>query len=458
MNFGHIKNIHFVGIGGIGMSGIAEILSNYDLSITGCDAKSSAVTERLVRNGIEVSLGHSAAHVDSADLLVVSSAIRPENVEVRRAREVKVPVIRRAEMLGEIMRLKRGVAVAGTHGKTTTSAMAAMVLAEAGLDPTLIVGGILRNLDTSARLGTGEFLVVEADEYDRSFLTLHPNFAVITNIEADHLDCYRDLDDIRQAFAEFAKLVPFYGVVIGCVDDQNVATLLDSIPKRSVRYGLGEGAWVRAVNVSFDSGRSRYDLEMYGRTVGTVTLNVPGDHNVRNSLAAMCLAFELDIPFETAAAGLEKFRGVERRFQILGETSGAIVVDDYAHHPTEIRATLEAARQSFPSRRIVALFQPHLFSRTRDFFDGFAEALQIADLAFITAIYPAREEPIEGVTAGLITDAALRRGATITLLDLDKSELPDHFRSLLGEGDLFITMGAGDVNEVAQHLAAGGKA
>lgn len=454
MNFGHIKMIHFVGIGGIGMSGIAEILSNYDLTISGCDAKRSAVTDRLARLGIDVEVGHGARHVDGVDLIVISSAIRKDNPEVQEARASHIPVIRRAEMLGEITRLKRGIAIAGTHGKTTTSAMTALVLAEAGLDPTLIVGGVLRNFESNAKLGNGDYLVVEADEYDRSFLSLHPTISVITNIEADHLDCYRDLDDIRETFAAFARLVPFYGAVIGCADDENVASLLSSLPKRSIRYGLGETAELRAVDLEFGGNGVTFGVVRHGSALGRVKLGTPGEHNVRNALAAIGVALETGIQFETAAAALERFTGVERRFQVLGEFDGVIVVDDYAHHPTEVRATLEAARRSYPERRIVALFQPHLFSRTRDFASGFAEAIELADLGFVTPIYPAREEPIEGVAANLITDAANLRGAEhVELIDRDLDGVLEHLRNVLRGGDLFVTMGAGDVHRVGEALA-----
>lgn len=454
MNFGHIKTIHFVGIGGIGMSGIAEILSNYDLTISGCDAKASSVTDRLIRLGIAVQIGHQTEHVDGVDLIVVSSAIRKDNPEVLVARAAHVPVIRRAEMLGEITRLKRGIAIAGTHGKTTTSAMTALVLAEAGLDPTLIVGGVLRNFESNAKLGNGEYLVVEADEYDRSFLSLHPTISVITNIEADHLDCYRDLDDIRETFGAFARLVPFYGAVIGCSDDANVSALLDGLPKRSIRYGLNEGADLRATRLEFDESGVSFEVELAGAALGRVTLRTPGEHNVRNSLAAIGVALETGISFEVAAAALGRFTGVERRFQVLGEFDGTIVVDDYAHHPTEVRATLEAARSSYPERRIVALFQPHLYSRTRDFASGFAEALEIADVGFVTPIYAAREEPLAGVTSTLITDAAHLRGTThIELIDRDLGGVLEHLRTVLRRGDLFVTMGAGDVHRVGEALA-----
>ncbi|HXI13187.1 MAG TPA: UDP-N-acetylmuramate--L-alanine ligase [Thermoanaerobaculia bacterium] len=454
MNFGHIKNIHFVGIGGIGMSGIAEILTNYDLSISGCDMRASETTDKLSKEGIEILIGHDASHAEQADLMVISSAVKADTPELIRARALHVPVIRRAEMLGEIMRLKRGIAVAGTHGKTTTSAMIAMVLSEGGLDPTLIIGGVLRDLATNARLGKSDYLVVEADEYDRSFLTLHPTCAVVTNIEADHLDCYKDLADIRNTFAAFARKVPFYGCLIGCADDPLVLSLLDSAAKRSVRYGFSEEAELRATNISFENGRSAYDVSLDGQRLGRVSLAVPGNHNIRNSLAAIAVALELDVPFESAALALSKFGGVERRFQIVGQFRGAIIVDDYAHHPTEIRATLQAARSGYPDRRIVALFQPHLYSRTRDFVNDFADSLRGADVALVSKIYGAREEPIEGVNSSMITSAANEQGArNVSLIEGNNAEIEIAIRSMLSPDDLFVTMGAGDINGIGRALA-----
>lgn len=435
------------------MSGIAEILSNYDLSISGCDMRASETTNTLTKRGIEIFIGHDASHAEKADLMVISSAVKPDHPELMRARERHVPVIRRAEMLGELMRLKRGIAIAGTHGKTTTSAMTAMVLSEGGLDPTLIIGGVLRDLASSSRLGKSDYLVVEADEYDRSFLTLHPTCAVVTNIEADHLDCYKDLTDIRNAFAAFVRKVPFYGVVIGCVDDPLVVSLLDSSSKRSVRYGLSDVAELRATNITFEGGSSSFDVELEGKLLGRLSLAVPGEHNIRNSLAAIGVALELDVPFEAAVTALGQFGGVERRFQVLGEFNGALVVDDYAHHPTEIRATLEAARSGYPGRRIVALFQPHLFSRTRDFYAEFADSLKPADVAFVSAIYPAREESIPGITAAMITDSARsQKVSNVTLLEGSNEEVTRSLREFLRPNDLFVTMGAGDVNRVGYAL------
>jgi UDP-N-acetylmuramate--alanine ligase len=388
------------------------------------------------------------------DLVVNSTAVKGDHPEVLEARRLGIPVVRRAEMLGEIMRWMRGVAIAGTHGKTTTSAMVSMVLSEAGLDPTVIVGGMLRNLDTNAMLGRSDLLVVEADEYDRSFLTLHPHIAVITNIESDHLDIYRDLDDIRKTFAQFADGLPFYGTIIGCADDPNVVALMKGRPNRLVRYGLAPGAGLRAANIAFSEEGSSWDLLRNGENAVPVRLAVPGDHNVRNALAAAAVGLEMGVPVPEIVAALGRFRGVERRFQVLGQCSGALVVDDYAHHPTEIRATLDAARRGYPGRRIVALFQPHLFTRTRDFSGDFAAALETADLALVAPIYAAREQPIDGVTSRLITDAAAP--GPLRLLDRTHEEMAGEIRALLRPGDIFITMGAGDINRVAMQLVEEG--
>ncbi len=454
MDLGDLKNIHFVGIGGIGMSGLAEIAAADGIRVSGCDLKASAVTRRLEAKGIPVSIGHAAEHALDAELIVVSSAIRRENPEVQRALELGTPVMRRAEFLGELTARRKTVAVAGTHGKTSTSAMTAFVISEAKLDPTIVVGGMLHDIDSNARLGRGEVLVVEADEYDRSFLAFHPTIAVVTNIEEDHLDIYEDLDDIRQAFASFAARVPESGVVIGCVDEPEVATLLAGSGRRIISYGTGESAELRAVGLTFDERGSSFALERRGDRIGDVTMRLPGVHYVRNALAAIAVALELGIPIETITAALATFRGVERRFQILGTFRGAVVVDDYAHHPTEIRATVAAAKGSYPTRRIVALFQPHLYSRTRDFAVDFASALSMADEAWVASIYPARETPIEGVSAMTIVDAARQAGAAnVEAIAGTNAEIAASFRGRLGEGDLFLTMGAGDVHEVGETLA-----
>ncbi len=447
MNFDQIRTIHFVGIGGIGMSGIAEILADSGVSVSGCDLKHSAATDLLERRGVSVAIGHDPAHLDGVELVVMTAAVKGENAELDAARRRGVPVMRRSEMLGEIVSRKRAVGVSGTHGKTTTSAMIATVLESAGLDPTLLVGGIVRNFSTNAKRGKGEMLVVEADEYDRTFHHLHPELAVVTNIEADHLEYYGSFDAIVEAFRIFADGVRPNGVVIGCVDEQPVAELLNRVNRRVVRYGLGERAELTATNLQFHERGSTFEVP----GLGFFKLFVPGEHNVRNALAAIAVGRELGLDGDVISAGLAKFLGVDRRFQVLGEYGGAIVVDDYAHHPTEIRATLAAARRGYPARRVIALFQPHLYSRTRDFAPEFASALKNADVAIVAPIYAARERPIEGISARMIADA--EQG--IEFLDRSNSQIFNELRRRLGPNDIFIAMGAGDVHEIAEMLVRG---
>src|SRR5260221_9443197 len=389
MNLANIKNIHFVGIGGIGMSGIAEILSERGIHVSGCDLKSSSGTDLLASRGIAVAAGHDPAHVKDADLVVYTSAVKGSNAELDAARARGIPVVKRKEVLGAIANEKRAVAISGTHGKTTTSAMIACILEEAGLDPTVIVGGMLRNLGSNARNGLGVFAVVEADEYDRSFHELRPDVAVVTNIEPDHLEYYQTFEAIEEAFAIF---VSQSRVIVGCVDEAAVAKLMAGVGSahKTIGYGLSENAEVRAVDLTFHDRGSSFEVP----GVGFFKLFAPGEHNVRNALAAIAVARELGVDATTIANALAKFLGVERRFQILGDYAGAIVVDDYAHHPTEIRATLEAARRGYPARRLIALFQPHLFSRTIAFAREFGAALRIAAVAFVAPTYSPRHHPM----------------------------------------------------------------
>jgi UDP-N-acetylmuramate--alanine ligase len=451
MNLENIKNIHFVGIGGIGMSGIAEILAERGVVVTGCDLKPSAATDLLASRGIHVAIGHDPAHLQGADLVVVTAAIKGRNVEVEAALRRGIPVVKRKEILGELVNRKRAIGVSGTHGKTTTSAMVAVVLEEAGLDPTIIVGGMLRNIASNAKSGSGDFVVVEADEYDRSFHELHPEIAVITNVEADHLEYYGSFEAIVEAFRIFAAGVREGGAVIGCVDDPVVVKLLDHplLNARVIRYGLSETAELRGTNITYDERGSTFQVP----GVGWFRLFLPGEHNVRNALAAIAVARELGIKTEITAAALARFLGVDRRFQILGEYAGAIVVDDYAHHPTEIRATLAAARHGYPHRRIVALFQPHLYSRTRDFAREFGESLLVADVALVAPIYAAREQPMEGITSKLIADAV----AGVEFLERTNEAIVDELRQRLKPNDLFITMGAGDVHQISEALVGGSR-
>jgi UDP-N-acetylmuramate--alanine ligase len=445
MNLGDIKNIHFVGIGGIGMSGIAEILSHAGVSVSGCDARRSAATDLLMRRGIRVDIGHDPAHLAGVEMVVVTAAVKGEHPEMEAARRQGIRVMKRAEALGAIVDSKRAVGVSGTHGKTTTSAMISVLLQEAGLDPTVMVGGMVRNFETNAKRGESDLLVVEADEYDRTFHHLHPEVAVATNIEADHLEYYGSLDAIIEAFRIFLRNVKAGGQVIGCVDDPIVAKLL---PEDAVRYGLSEAATLRAVNLQFHERGTSFEVP----GLGFFKLFVPGEHNVNNALAAIAVARYFGIPYEKIAGALAKFLGVDRRFQILGDYLGAIVVDDYAHHPTEVRATLNAARSGYPGRRIVALFQPHLYSRTRDFAREFGDALRIADVPIVAPIYAAREAPVDGLSARIIADAV----PGIEFLDRSNAQIVNEMRRRLGPKDIFITMGAGDVHEIAEELVRGG--
>ena len=457
MRFLRLRRLHFVGAGGVGMSGLAEILLlATPLEISGCDQARSEITDRLERLGAQIRIGHDPTHVEDADLLVISSAVGESNPEVAAARAKGIPVIRRAEMLGEIMRLKQGIAVAGTHGKTTTTSLTGMVLTEAGFDPTIVVGGQIHILGTNARLGKGEYLVAEADEYDRSFLALTPVVAVITNVEADHLDTYADLSDILDAFAIFANRVPFFGSIVLCVDDAGARSLLPRIQKRVVTYGTGDGAQLTAARIRLDQGATTFEVRDADHgALGEVRLRLPGRHNVLNALAAIAAGRELSIPFPTIARALKDFTGVIRRFETKGERGGVLVLDDYAHHPTEITATLAAARQVHPGRRLVALFQPHLYSRTRDFAADFGRSLAGSDIAIVTDIYPSREKPLPGVTGDLVAQAARSAGHTNVVYISDKTRVVGELERVLKSGDLLLTMGAGDVVRLGEAYLAG---
>ena len=439
------------------MSGLAEILLlSTPLEVSGCDRERSENTERLTALGAKIAFGHDPAHLEQADLVVISSAISESNPEVAAARRKSIPVIRRAEMLAEIMRLKQGIAVAGTHGKTTTTSLAGLVLTEAGFDPTIVVGGRVRILGTNARLGKGEYLVAEADEYDRSFLELTPVVAVVTNVEADHLDTYRDLSDILDAFTAFANRVPFYGAVVACLDDAGVRAILPRLKRRVVTYGESPEASLRADRIRLEASGTTFEV-WEGRTwsLGEIRLPLPGRHNVANALAAIAVGRELSVPFPTIARALKEFTGVVRRFETKGERDGVLVLDDYAHHPTEIAATLAAARQVHPGRRLVALFQPHLYSRTRDFAEDFGRALLAADMAIVTDVYASREKPIAGVSGDLVAAAARGAGHGNVIYISEKKDVVCGLERLLKGGDLLITMGAGDVVRLGESYLAG---
>lgn len=449
MLFFRLKHLHFVGIGGIGMSGIAKVLLNQGFRITGSDLQDSEVVAHLRQIGAEITIGHRAENVQGAQVVVYSSAVKPENPELAEARRQKLPIIPRAEILAELMRMKYGIAVAGTHGKTTTTSMIGAVMTEAELDPTIIVGGRVKSLATNARLGSGEFLVAEADEFDRSFLRLAPAIAVITTLETEHLDCYKDLDEIKSAFLQFADHVPFYGSVIACLDEPGVAELIPKMRRTVITYGFSDKAQIRALDPSFLQTRTRFAVKVRGEARGELALNLPGLHNVKNALAAVGVAEELNIGFEIVRRGLQKFHGVARRFEIKGEAQGIMVVDDYAHHPTEIKATLAAAKKGW-NRRIIAVFQPHLYTRTRDFAVDFGASFADADLLIVTGIYGARELPIAGVSGELVIEAAKKAGHSEVRYIPEKGEIISELKNLCRSGDMVITLGAGDIWKVAK--------
>lgn len=452
---GTVRRIHMVGIGGIGMSSIAEVLINRGFLLSGSDLKKSDVTARLESLGAVVHEGHAAEHVADADVVVYSSAVKhpEENPETAEAMRRLIPIIKRSEMLGELMRAKRGVGIAGTHGKTTTTTMVGLMAQHAGLDPTIIVGGKVAVFGSNAVSGGGEIIVVEADEYDRTFLRLAPIVAVVTNIEADHLDIYEDLEDIKDAFVQFANSVPFFGAAILCLDDENVRSVLGRIHRPVRTYGTSRQASLRAENIEQVAATTQFDVFEGTDRLGGITLHAPGLHNVRNALAAVAVGLELGVPFKTIAEGLSQYAGVDRRFQVKGEapltqdseTGTVLLVDDYAHHPTEIEATLAAAAKGWADRRIVAVFQPHLYSRTRDLAAEFANAFYDADVLVVTDIFPAREEPIEGISGQMVADLARQFGHRDVHYVSQKGALPAHLQSLVRPGDLVVTMGAGDV-------------
>ncbi len=458
--FKKIRRIHFVGIGGIGMSGIAEVLHNLGYLVSGSDSRESETTRRLASLGVRVVIGHQAENLGEADVVVRSSAVGQENAEVLAARQRLVPVIQRAEMLAELMRMKYGVAVAGTHGKTTTTSMVATVLARGGLDPTMVIGGRLNALGSNAKLGRGDFLVAEADESDGSFLKLSPTIAVVTTVDAEHLDYYRDLAHIQDTFVEFINKVPFYGMAVLCLDQENIQALLPRVEKRYVTYGLRSQADVLARDVEFAGMTSACRVFWKGELLGRLALNVPGLHNVYNALAAVVVGMDLDLRFEVIRDALADFTGVDRRFQVRGEAGGITVVDDYAHHPVEIKATLNAAKDGF-GRRVIAVFQPHRYSRTQALLGDFSTAFYQADRLFVTEIYAAGEAPIPGVSGRQIADGVAGHGHRHVTYVADKSELAKAVLDQAAPGDMVLTLGAGDVwrvgEEILDRLRAGGR-
>jgi UDP-N-acetylmuramate--alanine ligase len=454
--FAKIQRIHFVGIGGIGMSGIAEVLLNLGYQISGSDLKNSAVTERLAALGASIFQGHAATNIAGADVVVTSSAISVDNAEVAEARRLHVPVIRRAEMLAELMRLKYGIAIAGMHGKTTTTSMVAAVLAAGGLDPTVVVGGRVDAMGSNARLGKSHYLVAEADESDRSFLKLSPILSVVTNIDREHMDCYRDMRDIRRTFLEFMERVPFYGVVVGCNDDAVLRRLLPRVHRRVTTYGTSQGSdFLIRMGALARGGEHgplvRFQVTYKEKDLGEFTLHVPGAHNVLNATAAIAVGTALDIPTEQIRSALDGFRGVDRRFQHKGKAAGVSVIDDYGHHPTEIRATLAAARQC-GFNRVHVIFQPHRFTRTRDLMDEFATAFADADTLCLLDIYPANEKPIEGITAEVLASRIAGAGKRSVAYARSFPDAVSTVVALAQPGDMVLTLGAGNVSQLGAIL------
>jgi UDP-N-acetylmuramate--alanine ligase len=445
-----------MGAGGVGMCGLAEVMLADDFSISGCDLELSERTERLQQLGAEIHLGHDPTHLVEVDALVVSSAVDPGHPEVAAALDRGLPVVRRAELLAELMRDRRGVAVSGTHGKTTTTALVGHLLSSAGLDPTVVVGGRARFLEAHGYRGLGEVMVCEADEYDRSFLELSPTVAVVTNVEAEHLDCYDGDEELWSAFADFANRASTFGAVILNVDDPGSRALLPRLRRRVTSYGIGSDAELRATEIEADERGSSFTLMSGDRRLGRFSLPLPGRHNVGNAVAAVGVGVELGIDIEQLAGACASFTGVARRFERVGERDGVLVIDDYAHHPTELRAVLEAARQASPGSRLVAVFQPHLYSRTREFALGFAEALMGAESAVVLPIYPARERAIPGVTSELVVEEANRLGHPGVLAVGSAEEAIGLLEELLRPGDIMLTLGAGDVFRVAQGWVGGG--
>lgn len=448
-----VRNIHFVGIGGAGMSGIAEVMLNLGYRVTGSDLRESGIIERLRAQGARIFIGHDGSNVGEAEAIVFSDAVSITNPELVEGKKRRIPVIPRSEMLAELMRFKKGIAVAGTHGKTTTTCMVGTILAEAGWDPTIIIGEILNSLGSNARLGKGEYFVAEACEAFGSFLRLFPTVVIVTSIDNDHLDYYQNMDSLQEAFVQFINRIPFYSFAMLAGDDPRIQTILSRIVKRYITYGQDPGNDLVAENIHLNGFTSNYSLRYRGQKIGSIYLPIPGYHNVLNSLAAVGTALELEVPFEIIAQALSRFTGAQRRFEIKGEVQNILVIDDYAHHPTEISATLTAARQG-GKKRLIAVFQPHLYSRTRLLYKEFASSLSVADLLIITEIYPARETPLPGVTAGLIVDTIREMGKEEVYYIPRREEIAPFLHKKLRAGDMVITLGAGNIGKMADELLA----
>jgi UDP-N-acetylmuramate--alanine ligase len=458
---GRVRRAHFVGVGGIGMSGLAEILRTMEFDVSGSDLKPNDITRRLETMGVRIDVGHRAENVDGADVVVYSSAIDPKNPEIVRARELEIPIIPRAEMLAELMRVKYCVLIAGSHGKTTTTSLVATVLRHAGLDPTVVVGGKVNALGSNARLGEGDLFVAEADESDGSFLKLTPTVGVITNIDAEHLDHYGTHEKVKDAFVEFANRIPFYGLAVLCVDHPHVQAILPRVARRHVTYGVSRHADYSAKNVEFSGLSTHFEVVRRGESLGRFTVKMPGHHNVLNALSVVAVADELEVPFDVVRGAIGGFHGVQRRFTVVAQPSlernGArgdvMIVDDYGHHPAEIEATLDAAQRGF-DRRVVVAFQPHRYTRTHSLFDDFTRAFNKADLVLVTDVYPAGEKPIPGATGEALAEAIRAHGHHSVRYVADKKQVSAALHEEVRPGDLVIALGAGDINASARELAA----
>ena len=444
--FRNVKKIHFVGIGGIGMSGIAELLLNLDFEISGSDLHDSDIIQNLVKQGAKVTTGkHHAKHIADCEVLVYSSAVQSDNPELIAAKDKGIPVIKRAEMLAELIAVKEtAIAVSGTHGKTSTSSMIGSVMNAAKHDPTLVVGGLVQTIDTNSRLGMGDIIIVEADEFDRSFLALRPTIAIITNIELEHTDCYANIEELQSAFLQFCNSVPFYGGVVVCADSPKINDIIPEIHRPLTKYGLSQDADYRAEKLKFDEHNTTYTAYYHNKKLGIIKLNVPGKHNVLNSLAAIALGMEMGIAFDIIQKGLIEYKGVRRRFEIKGIINDIMIIDDYAHHPTEVLATLKAARSGW-NKRIVAVFQPHLYTRTRDFYSDFAKSFLESDVLVVTDIYPAREKKIEGIDGELVAKAAIDLGHKNVIYMPELENINETLDKIVESGDMVIGIGAGTI-------------
>jgi len=449
---GRTKKIHMVGIGGIGMSGIAGLLLNQGFIVTGSDLKIDAHTQKLAEKGAKIVQGHSEKLITTdIDVVVISSAIQEDNTEVVAAKKLKIPVIKRAKMLSEFMRMRFGIGIAGTHGKTTTTSLVGMILNQAKLSPTIIVGGIVKNIDSNSQIGKGDYVVVEADEYDRTFLSLNPIISGITNIELEHVDCYTSIDDLKEAFIKFANSVPFFGLVAVCLEDENIQDIIPKIERRILTYGFLAQADIRAKNLRGVDFTSEFDVYFRNKLLGKIKVDLIGNHNVLNCLMAIAIALDLDIDFQIIQKALGNFSGIRRRMEKVGQSCEITILDDYAHHPTEIKTTLEGLK-NITDKRIVVLFQPHLYSRTRDFAEEFGKSFMNADKVFVSPIYPAREEKIEGVSSKLIIDAAIQSGHHNIKLIENSSGIVKTILKELKKGDILITFGAGDIDKYGREI------